>query len=87
MDAVRGLRLPTSAKHGEGEKYRALPEFNAAVTCHAKFHQAAADIVQMVKTGKKREAEKDLDSGAFANASVDCMLALDKLKKTQAVKA
>ena len=67
--------------HGEGAQYSAKAEYQDVMTCHKSFHQSAADVVKLIKAGKKDDAAKSLDQGDFAKCSVNCVLAIGKLKK------
>ncbi len=42
--------------YGEAARYRHLPEYEAARQAHAVFHAEAAQVVQMMKAGRRHEA-------------------------------
>jgi hypothetical protein len=67
--------------HGEGCTHNARLEFQTLRTRHAEFHVCAGKIAQMVKDGKKVDAEKALDGPDFAGASTRVVAAIGALKK------
>jgi len=71
--------------HGEGQRCREMLEYKAILSAHARFHQAAGDVIKLVKASKTLEAAHELDKGEFTIASVDVMLAIEKLRQTQVV--
>ncbi len=66
--------------HGEGKSHQALSEFQELKSEHAYFHKTAAGIVEMIKKGDKAKAGADLDSGAFAKASVKVVASIKNLR-------
>jgi hypothetical protein len=67
--------------HGDGCAHNSRSEFQALKTRHAEFHVCAGKIAQMVKDGKKMDAEKALDGPEFAGASTKVVAAIGALKK------
>jgi hypothetical protein len=47
---------------------------------HARFHVAAAAVVNLIAAKKKAEAAQSLESGEFAQASREVIAAITKLK-------
>jgi Chemoreceptor zinc-binding domain len=67
--------------HAEGKKYSGLPEFPKLVTDHARFHQAASNVIRKADSGQR--VTEDIALGAhseFANASSAVVLALMAMK-------
>ena len=66
--------------HGEGGKYSKLPEFSTLMSDHARFHQAAADVVRRADSGQKVSDEVALGSnskfGAASTAVVKSLMAM-----------
>lgn len=68
--------------YGEGEKYKALPEFSTLKSKHADFHRAAADVIKMADAGKSTSEETQLGgSSAFSQASTAVISALMNMKR------
>jgi len=67
--------------YGDGACHQHLPEFQELKSQHAKFHQAAADMVEMIRKGDTAKARNDLDAGAFAGASMKVITAIANLRK------
>jgi hypothetical protein len=71
---------------GEGSKYSSLPEFADLVASHARFHQAAAEIVINADSG--RVLLQDIASeakGNFIMASNEIVKALMSMMKKMLV--
>jgi hypothetical protein len=66
--------------HGEGKELEARPEFQDLRAKHARFHVAAAAVVNLIAAKKKAEAAQSLESGEFAQASREVIAAITKLK-------
>lgn len=94
QDAIEGGAVPDEAVvraddrcdlgkwiHGEGGQYGSLTEFQETREAHARFHLAAAEVIKMIKGGKRAEASQDLEHGVFSKASNAVMMAIMKLKK------
>ena len=71
--------------HGEGRQCQEMLEYKEILSAHARFHQAAGDVIKLVKASKTLEAAQELDKGEFTIASVGVMLALEKLRQTRVV--
>ncbi len=66
--------------HGEGSKqFGTKPGFMPVVTAHAHFHKCAGHTLNLALDGKAKEAEAELTSGDFANASLDVSTQLMRL--------
>lgn len=50
--------------HGEGAKFASNPNFKSLVAEHAKFHQAAAEIIKKADSGQDVNAEVTLGSNS-----------------------
>ena len=66
--------------HGEGKELEARPEFQDLRVKHARFHAAAAAVINLVVAKKTAEAAQSLDTGEFAHASREVVAAITKLK-------
>ena len=68
--------------HGEGSRYKLLPEHQALRTVHAKFHKCASDVVARNAKGQKVEAEKLMANGGdFARHSSETISAIMAMKR------
>ena len=68
--------------HGEGSRYKLLPEHQALRTAHAKFHKCASDVVARNAKGQKAEAEKLMANGGdFARNSNETISAIMAMKR------
>ena len=65
---------------GDGKSHQNLPEFQELKSQHTQFHKAAADVVELIKTGDKAKAQADLDTGAFAGISTKVVNAITNLR-------
>ena len=73
---------------GEGAKYSHLPEFESVRSQHARFHQAAAEIVRKVDSGLRLAEEVVLGTKSeFSSASADVVNAIMSLKTEVAKKS
>ena len=62
---------------GDGRRYCGVPEYRAVLASHARFHQAAAEIVRRADSGEVVEQEIALDSTSeYAGASAAVLKAL-----------
>lgn len=67
--------------NGEGHKYSKLPEFAKLVADHARFHKAAAGVVEKADTGQRVTEEIALGSKSeFASASAAVVKSLMAMK-------
>jgi hypothetical protein len=68
--------------HGEGMKFSSLAEYNTLVREHARFHRAAARIVEkaVARPGAVGDADLIGDS-EFASASQNVVAAITALRK------
>lgn len=66
----------------EEKKHAAMPEFSKLRADHARFHQAAADIVKRADSGQNVAAETELGArsefAAISSAVVTGLMALQK---------
>jgi hypothetical protein len=70
---------------GEGQKFAATAEFKAVVPAHARFHQAAGEIVRKADAGQRMSEEVALGAKSdYALSSNAVVSALMKLKKIAA---
>ena len=61
------------------DEYANSPDFQALVAEHARFHQAAGQILQLAQAGKKQDAEKLLLTGDFPKLSTSLVMRLGNL--------
>lgn len=82
VNTVRGDNLCDLGKwiHGEGKELEVKPELQDLRAKHARFHVAAAAVVNLIAAKKKAEAAQSLESGEFAHASREVIAAITKLK-------
>jgi methyl-accepting chemotaxis protein len=82
VETVRQVTLCNMGRWliGEGQKYKDLPEYQALVVKHARFHDMAADVLERAATLAENEALKlvgpDTD---FERASRECVAAISKM--------
>jgi hypothetical protein len=68
--------------YGEGSQYSKLPGFPALKSEHARFHKAAADVVQKADSGQSISEEVALGSQSdFALTSSAVVMAIIAMKK------
>ena len=68
--------------HGEGRKFSSLPEYLALINDHAKFHNAAADVVDKANSGKETNQDRAIGIGSeYATASQNVVKSIINLKK------
>ncbi|MGO8954014.1 MAG: CZB domain-containing protein [Rhodomicrobium sp.] len=68
--------------YGEGRKFSLLPEYMTLVTLNARFHRAAAQIVERANAGLVINEEAAFGSDSeFASASRDVIAAIKELDK------
>lgn len=68
--------------HGEGAKHAGSAEYKTLVAEHARFHRAAASVVDMAHAGKDTSAETALGSSSeFGTASKNVVAAIMSLKR------
>lgn len=66
---------------GEGKKFSKLPEYNAVVSDHARFHKVAGEIVHRANAGQKVAEEIALGAKSeFASASTNVVRSIMALK-------
>ena len=61
------------------DEYAGSSEFQALVAEHARFHQAAGQILQLAQAGQKKEAEQLLAAGDFPKLSTSLVMRLGNL--------
>ena len=61
------------------DEYASSSEFQALVAEHARFHQAAGQILQLAQAGQKKEAEQLLAAGDFPKLSTSLVMRLGNL--------
>jgi len=67
---------------GEGRKYAAFPTFKTLTAEHARFHKAAAALVERANHGENVDAEVALGaSSEFAKATSAVVSAIVEMKK------
>jgi hypothetical protein len=66
--------------HGDGNKCSGLQEYVDLKAKHARFHQAAAKVVKLIKSGDKGAALAELDGGEYRSVSSEVVAAIVKLK-------
>lgn len=68
--------------HGEGEKWSFLPEYSKLKTEHAKFHKAAAQVINKADSGQDTTEETALGAKSeFALASTAIVTAIMAIRK------
>lgn len=68
--------------HGEGAKYSSLAEFATLKAEHARFHKAAAQVVQKADSGQDTSEETSLGSKSeFAQASSSVVSAIMAIRR------
>lgn len=68
--------------YGEGQRYSALPQYTRLKYEHARFHQAAAALVDSANGGENVDQEvAPCSSSEFSNASSAIVIALMDMKK------
>ncbi|MCO4758202.1 MAG: CZB domain-containing protein [Oceanospirillaceae bacterium] len=76
--------------HGSGgQQFGEVELFQKLRQDHARFHQCAGSVLEMVQSGegvKKEAAQKELSSGAYVAASQDVILDLAQLYQTVSAK-
>ena len=66
---------------GDGKKYSNIPEFTALVAGHARFHQAAAEVIRRADWGQTVSPEVALGSASpFESATREVVQLLTTLK-------
>lgn len=71
--------------HGEGKsKFAAHPLFQEFRKVHADFHSCAHNVMMLYKGGKVREAEAEIDRGAFEKKSSEIGNCIMKMKRDPA---
>ena len=71
--------------HGEGKKHSALPEYSALVAEHARFHKAAAGVIEKANSGQDVSEETALGANSeFATASRKLVNAVQAAQKKMA---
>lgn len=56
--------------HGSGgARHAEHPAFEELKSIHAEFHHNAADVIRLVDAGKREDARKLLNQGAYATCS------------------
>jgi hypothetical protein len=91
--AIEGGEIPDESKvavdnmcdlgkwiHADGIKLSALPEYVDLKAKHARFHQAAAKVVKLIKSGNKPAASEELEGGEYRKVSSEVIAAIVKLK-------
>jgi methyl-accepting chemotaxis protein len=66
--------------YNEGKNLQNLNEYQNLKLQHAQFHQVAANVVEMIAKGDKKNAKTEIESGAFAAATVKVINAISKLR-------
>ncbi|MGO8954015.1 MAG: CZB domain-containing protein [Rhodomicrobium sp.] len=64
--------------YGEGKKFSLLTEYNTLVSENARFHRAAAKLVEKANAGQEVAISSDSE---FASASQDVIAAITELRK------
>ncbi len=64
--------------HGEGKKFSLLTEYNILVSENARFHRAAAKLVEKANAGQEVALSSDSE---FASASQNVVAAITELRK------
>jgi len=68
--------------YGEGAKYSSFPEYQKLRTEHARFHKAAASVVQKADSGQDTSEETALGGKSdFSSASSAVVAAIMEMKR------
>lgn len=68
--------------HGEGRKFSNVPEYKKLVAEHARFHRAAAAVVDKANSGKSTSEETALGGKSeFGSASTSVVALILNMKK------
>jgi methyl-accepting chemotaxis protein len=68
--------------YGEGQKFARDPEFRLMVSCHERFHKAAASVISRADSGVRVAEETALGAKSeYADASSAVVGSLMRLKK------
>lgn len=84
------VRLDNACKlgqwlYGEAKKYSSLPEYDILIKEHARFHRAAASVVEKAHKGQDVSAESALGGDSeFASASRNLVNAVMAAKRKMA---
>lgn len=71
--------------HGDGSRFKALPEHQALRAAHAKFHKCASEVVARNSKGQKAEAEKLMaNGGEFSRHSTETVSAIMAMQRAVA---
>jgi hypothetical protein len=71
--------------YGSGAKYSALPEYEALVAEHARFHKTAAGVIERADRGSIGDPEKALDENSeFGMVSRNVVKAIRTLQEKTA---
>jgi hypothetical protein len=71
--------------YGEGKQFASLAEYRTVVTEHARFHRAAAAIVEKANEGQNVSADAALGADSeYAAASKAAVKAITELKRKAA---
>ncbi|MDP1975264.1 MAG: CZB domain-containing protein, partial [Alphaproteobacteria bacterium] len=71
--------------YGEGEQYKVLAEFDELQKVHADFHKNAAEIVRLIDSNKKEEANLKLGADSkFRQLSLKILTLLSFMEKKAA---
>lgn len=67
--------------HGAGREHKGLKEYQALLEDHAKFHQAAAEVIKVAASGDVGAAKLMLDSDTeYSSTSSKVVLAIRRLR-------
>ena len=68
--------------HGEGRKFANLPEYKKLVAEHARFHQAAASVVDKANAGQSTSEDTAIGSRSeFGHCSASVVSLVMSIKK------
>lgn len=67
--------------HGNGRNHMGLKEYQALLEDHAKFHQAAAEVIKVAASGDVSAAKLMLDADTeYSNTSSKVVMAIRRLR-------
>ncbi len=70
--------------YGEGKIYLDDPAYVALRDAHARFHEAAAQILELAETGRRQRAEASLETGEYSKCSTAVVAAIMQMRRVAA---
>ncbi len=70
--------------HGQGRVYLEDPAYAELKEAHARFHQAAAEIVRLAEGGDQQRAVASLETGEYSKRSAAVVAAIMRMRQVAA---